>query len=97
MASKKAPQTKRNIGDIYRPVAKVAKVKNGVESVLIIRGMRYVLEHPDQFKGFSLSPARIESHKKSHQSRFNNKKGQTHQRDAKSPQRGSQQPHKRSS
>ncbi|MCY9513280.1 hypothetical protein [Paenibacillus apiarius] len=42
---------RRNVGEIYRPVARVAKVKNGTESVLIIRGRRYVLEHPNQYKG----------------------------------------------
>lgn len=35
-------------GQPYRPAAKVQKVKNGIPSVLIIRGKRYVLEHPNQ-------------------------------------------------
>ena len=69
----KPKQTGRNVGDIYRPVAEVAKIKNGVESVLIIRGIRYVMEHPNQFKGFSAKPKTL-------QGGFNGKKDRTHQR-----------------
>jgi|GEM_PF-6502638 len=48
--SKKPTKSHREIGDSYRPIATVSKMKNGVESVLIIRGLRYVLEHPNQHK-----------------------------------------------
>ena len=50
MTSKKPMKSHRGIGDSYRPLATVSKMKNGVESVLIIRGLRYVLEHPNQRK-----------------------------------------------
>lgn len=35
-------------GQPYRPAATVAKVKNNVPTVLIIRGNRYVLDHKDR-------------------------------------------------
>ena len=50
MPYKKPTKSHREIGDSYRPLATVSKMKNGVESVLIIRGLRYVLEHPNQYK-----------------------------------------------
>jgi len=50
MPSKKPRKSHREIGESYRPIATVSKMKNGVESVLIIRGLRYVLEHPNQHK-----------------------------------------------
>lgn len=34
-------------GQPYRPAAVIEKVKNGVPTVLIIRGRRYVLDHQD--------------------------------------------------
>ncbi|GAB6926028.1 hypothetical protein JCM10914A_56120 [Paenibacillus sp. JCM 10914] len=37
-------------GQPYRPAAKVAKVKNGTPTVLLIRGKRYVLDHKDRGK-----------------------------------------------
>ena len=41
----------RKIGDKYRPIVHIKKVKNNVPTVLQISGRRYVLEHKDQFKG----------------------------------------------
>ena len=78
-------QTGRNVGDIYRPVAKVEKLKNGVESVLIIRGIRYVMEHPNQFKGFSLKPTTLHSDSKRINKRSKRKKDKTHQQAYKTP------------
>lgn len=41
----------RKVGDKYRPIVHVKKVKNNVPTVLQISGRRYILEHKDQFKG----------------------------------------------
>lgn len=38
-------------GQLYRPAAKVAKVKKGEPTVLIIRGQRYILDHKDRGRG----------------------------------------------
>ena len=81
----KPKQTGRNVGDVYRPVAEVAKMKNGVESVLIIRGVRYVMEHPDQFRGFSLKPSTIQGKSKGPKSRRKGKKDRLHQQATKTP------------
>ena len=42
---------KRKIGDKYRPIVHIKKVKKGVPTILQISGRRYVLEHKNQFKG----------------------------------------------
>ena len=42
---------KRKIGDKYRPIVHIEKVKKGVPTILQISGRRYVLEHKNQFKG----------------------------------------------
>lgn len=38
-------------GEMYRPNVHVLKVKNGLPTILKISGMRFILEHKDQFKG----------------------------------------------
>lgn len=39
------------VGDKYRPIVTVKKVKGGVPSVLNVSGRRYVLDHTDTGSG----------------------------------------------
>ena len=41
----------RKVGDTYRPIVHIKKVKKGVPTILKVSGRRYILEHKDQYKG----------------------------------------------
>ena len=41
----------RNVGDTYRPIVHILKVKNGRPTVIKVSGREYILRHKDQFRG----------------------------------------------
>ena len=40
----------RQVGDKYRPVVRIAKVKNKVPTVLLVSGREYVLRPPEMYR-----------------------------------------------
>ena len=44
---------KRNftVGEVYRPIVHIKKVKNGKATVIRVSGEDYVLRHKNQFRG----------------------------------------------
>ncbi|MCR8969291.1 hypothetical protein [Facklamia sp. 7083-14-GEN3] len=41
----------RKVGDRYRPIVTIKKMKNGKATVIKVSGETYILRHPDQFQG----------------------------------------------
>ena len=41
---------KREVGDTYRPIVHILKVKNGWPTVIKVSGEEYILRHKDQYK-----------------------------------------------
>ena len=41
----------RKVGDTYRPIVHILKVKKDKPTVIEVSGRRYVLEHKDTWKG----------------------------------------------
>ena len=41
----------REVGDTYRPIVHILKVKKGKPTVIKVSGEEYVLRHKDQFRG----------------------------------------------
>lgn len=41
----------RKVGDTYRPIVQILKVKNGLPTVLKVSGEEYTLRHKDQMRG----------------------------------------------
>ena len=41
----------RKVGDTYRPIVHILKVKNDRPTVIKVSGREYTLRHKDQFRG----------------------------------------------
>ena len=42
---------KRKVGDTYRPIVHILKVKKNKPTVIKVSGEEYILKHKDQYKG----------------------------------------------
>ena len=41
----------RKVGDTYRPIVHILKMKNGRPTVIKVSGREFILRHEDQFRG----------------------------------------------